>query len=199
MTSRISCIIIDNDIKARNRIKQLLIQFEYIEVLSCESEPEIAIQNVNLQKPDIVFIGIEIPRINGFNVIKSIRQNNCYPTFIVVTSHTQYAIKAIKHDVFDYLLKPIDIEELTITIERYKKATPHRTHTKLMNIPLLSCLTNREKEVLKLAIEGNTSRKTADILYIGKTTVDSHRRKILEKTGAKKISELMITLFISLQ
>ena len=66
-----------------------------------------------------MFIDIEMPRINGFEIIKIIRKAGVFPTFIFVTGYNQYAIKAIRNAAFDYLLKPVDIDELKEAIIRF--------------------------------------------------------------------------------
>jgi len=191
---KINCIIIDNELEVRKRITRLLAQFEDLQIVASEGIPEIAIEKTIELNPDIVFIDVEIPKINGFSIIKAIRERNCHPTFIFITAYQQYAIKAIKHAAFDYLLKPIDIDELAETIERYKHENFNGRPSKVLNKPLLSALTNREKEVLSMAMDSNTSKTIANMLCINKTTVDTHRQKILEKTGMQNISELIIKI-----
>ncbi len=191
---KISCIIIDVESEIRKRIANLLNQFEVIQIVASEGMPEIAIEKTIKLNPDIVFVNVEMPRINGFHIINAIRARHCYPTFIFITAYQQYAIKAIKHGAFDYLLKPIDIDELSDTLERYKQENFNGRPSEILDIPLLSVLTNREKEVLSLAMECNTSKAIANVLCINKTTVDTHRQKILEKTQMKTISELIIKI-----
>ncbi len=182
----ISCIIIDDELEIRNRVESLLLKFEGVKVISKEGISEKAIEKVIELKPDIVFIDIEMPRMNGFDIINKIREQFCYPTFIFVTAYNQYAIKAIKKEAFDFLLKPVDIEELSQTIERYKEKIAHH-----INHPKIQCLSEREKEVLELLLQGFSSKKIAKKLFISKATIDTHRRNILEKTGMKSTAELI--------
>ena len=197
MTKDISCIIVDDETEVRKRLTHLLEQYTDIHILDSIGSSKQAIESILNHNPDIVFIDIEMPGINGINIVKQVREKCVFPAIVFVTAWPQYAIKAIKINAFDYLLKPIDIVELSETINRYKKEN-HRWGTiQKMNIPLLSELTEREKDVLKLAIEGYTSRETAETLIINKTTVDSHRKNILEKTNTKKISDLIIKVLSS--
>jgi len=192
--TKITCIIIDDVIEIRKRLESLLLKFENIEVLANEGVPEHAIEKVVKLKPDIVFIDVEMPRLNGFDVIKAIREKQYYPTFIFVTAFNQYAIEAIKKEAFDYLLKPIRIDELKEALNRYKKAQSGKRQVNIMDSPLLTCLSEREKEVFRHAIDRKTSYETAEEMNISKATVDTHRKKIIEKTGYKKISDLIIKL-----
>ncbi len=190
----ITCIIIDDELQLRNRMESLLLKLGNISILAKEGEPGSAIEKVLELKPDIVFIDVEMPRINGFGVVKAIRERQFYPTFIFVTAYQHYAIKAIKQEAFDYILKPIDLDELSETIERYELNQVRNKD--IVDIGSLSCLSEREKEVLKLVIKGHTSKEIAEMLFISKATVDSHRKKILEKTGTNKLSDLIIQLLV---
>ncbi|MCK5168664.1 MAG: response regulator transcription factor [Bacteroidales bacterium] len=189
ISEKIKCIIIDDEVDIRERLESLLSKIDGIEIISKEGIPEKAIEKVIELKPDIVFIDIEMPRMNGFDVINKIREQFCYPTFIFVTAYNQYAIKAIKKEAFDFLLKPVDIEELSQTIERYSKQHNKKDLTK--NHHVFDCLSEREKEVLNLLLQGLTSKKIAKKLFISKATIDTHRRNILDKTGMKSTAELM--------
>jgi DNA-binding NarL/FixJ family response regulator len=188
--SQTTCIIIDDELQARKRLEEILQKFESMNIIASEGVPEQAIEKVCKLKPDIVFVDVEMPRMNGFALIKAIREKKCNPTFIFVTAFNQYAIKAIKQAAFDYILKPVDIEELDKTLKRYELSKyPVKN---IVELPFLSCLCEREKEVLKYVIEGHTSKEIAEKLFISKFTVDTYRKNILEKTDTHKISDLII-------
>lgn len=184
-----TCIIIDDELQIRDRLESLLLKFDHIKVLSKEGVPEPAIKKVLELKPDIVFVDVEMPRMNGFDVVKAIREKQFYPTFIFVTAYNQYAIKAIKNEAFDFLLKPVDIEELAQTLERYQNKTLLKQETEKKNI--YGKLSVREFEILEFLKQGLSSKDIAEKLNISKTTVDTHRRNILEKTGMKSTAELI--------
>ncbi len=188
----VTCIIVDDEVEVLNRLESLLQKIEDIRLITKESKPENAIESIIRHKPDLVFTDVEMPRLTGFEIINKVHSNNFYPTFIFVTAYKQYAIKAIKQAAFDFLLKPVDIEELRETIERYrnsnrKKQNYLNTERKTVDVPRLS---SREKEVLKLIIDGYTSKQIAEKLLISKSTVDTHRRNIQDKTGTKTPAEL---------
>jgi two-component system response regulator LytT len=189
----IKSIIVDDEREARDRLSVLLKKIEGVEVLCSEGDPEIAIRKIIKLKPDIVFLDIEMPGMTGFEVVQEVRSNLVYTTFIFVTGYDQYTIKAIKNAAFDYLLKPIDIDELKESLERYRKEKklkldPETIKSKFQNIPL----TDREIEIIQLLILGNTSKEIAEKLCISKNTVDTHRRNILEKVNVNNTNELTI-------
>ena len=78
------------------------------------------IQAIEELKPDIVFLDIQMPDGTGFDVLKSVKNKNFEVIFI--TAHEEFAIKAIKFSALDYLLKPIDPEELKAAVEKAIKA-----------------------------------------------------------------------------
>jgi len=80
--------------------------------------------------------------------------------------------------VFDYLLKPVSIEELKKCIARFKATTQ-------------TLLTSRELEIVRALAQGNNSKQIGDLLNISRHTVDTHRRTILSKTNTKNTAELI--------
>jgi len=185
----LSCFIFDDESEVRKRLEDLLNKIEGIRVEGSASASVEAINLVAELKPDIIFMDVEMPKFNGFEVVKRIRERHCNPTFIFVTGFNQYAIKAIKNAAFDYLLKPIDLTELTETINRYRKSTGIREEM-IRNLPGYDKLSTREKEIIVLMLQGLTSQEISEKLFISKSTVDTHRRNILAKTKAKSTIDL---------
>jgi DNA-binding NarL/FixJ family response regulator len=190
-TKKITCVIIDDEIEACDRLESLLTKIPNIKVLSKETRTERGIQTVIELFPDIVFLDVEMPRQSGFDVINEIRKNNVFPIFIFVTGYNQYAIKAIREAAFDYLLKPVDIDELKDTIERFGSKQKEDSR-KILPAKLKSqySLTDREIEIINLLLHGKSSKEIGEMLFISKHTVDTHRRNILEKIGISSSSEL---------
>ena len=186
----ITCIIIDDEVLGLDRMKQLLSGFPEIRVLSLEHIPELAIQSILRYRPDVVFLYVEMPRTSGFGIVEEVRSRNCHPEFIFITGFEQYAIKALKEGVFDYILKPVDVDELKAAIGRYKeKIREIKPKDKRQGLGVI--LSDREKEVLKLMMQGKTSTEIGETLFISKNTVDTHRRNILEKTESRNSTELI--------
>ena len=189
----LNCIILDDEKGPRERLAVLLSKIEFVKIIGIEENPETAIETIIKKKPHIVFIDVEMPRLSGFDVIQEVHNINPNQDFIFVTGYNQYAIKAIKKEAFDFLVKPADIDELKETIERYQKRLLSRLDKTPYHDPeILALLTERELEVLKLIGQHKTAHEIADELNISKHTVDTHRKNILEKTGLHKTSELVV-------
>lgn len=174
---KVRAILVDDEKEALNRLGDLLKMFDHVELLYKEYEPEKALERIIKTKPDLVFLDIEMPRMTGFEMIKKIHERCVFPTFVIVTAFNQYAIKAIKAEAFDYIVKPIDIDDLRECLERYDN--------KINSFPHIdnSDLSEREKEVARLVCRGKTSKEIGELLHISKHTVDTHRRNIIGKIG----------------
>lgn len=182
-------IIVDDEIAACYRLKKLLDIKPQIEVISIESDPEIAIRNILLHKPDVLFLDVEMPMMSGFELLNHLLEKGLHIIVIFTTAYSHYAIKAIKERAFDYLLKPIDIDELDECIDRFKNIKSIAEE----KIPehILNVLSEREREVVSLLLQGHSSKEISEKLFISKSTVDTHRRNILDKTGYKSTAELI--------
>jgi len=177
--AKIKTVIVDDEVRALNRMEILLKNFPEIEVLDLIYNADQAIEFIIENDPDIAFLDIEMPGKTGLEIAEEINKNVLHTKIIFVSSHDHYAIKAIKNHAFDYLLKPVDIDDLKATIERYKaQLTTH--------------LNRQEYKVISLIAKGLNSKEIGKILHISHHTVDTYRRNILEKTECKNAAELVM-------
>jgi two-component system, LytTR family, response regulator len=111
-------IIVDDDPKAIEGLEKLLANIPEIEVIDTENDPVKALGKIIIQKPDLLFTDIQMPVKSGFELISELFQCGIKPEIIFVTGYDKYSIKAIRFSAFDYLLKPVNPEELTAAIKR---------------------------------------------------------------------------------
>lgn len=182
--AKINCFLLDDQIGSIERLTSLLYQTNQVEIIGELCDPGKAIDLILKLKPELVFIDVEMPRMSGFEVVQEIRNKLFFPKFIFVTAYKQYAIKAIRAGAFDYILKPIDIDDLKDALKRFHESQ------KKFHIPEHCCLTQREKEVIELVAQGKTSKDIAKELHLSKHTIDTHRRRILEKLGVTSFAEI---------
>ncbi len=187
---KIKCLIIDDDNEAIKRLKNLLEKLGDFEIVGNSTNPSFIVNEIISTEPDIVFLAIEMYGKDGFEIINDVRKMNFFPVFIVTSPQTQYAIRAIKYAVFDFLLKPIDFGELKNSIDRYRFFKPENKLISLSDCRICNKLSSREKEVLSHIIKGDTSQEISKKLFISISTVNFHRQNILFKTGTKNFSEL---------
>lgn len=120
-------IIVDDEERARNGLKKILTTYILgVEVVGLADSAQAGVSMIKDIKPDLVFLDVDMPGGDGFQLLKAFE----VPDFevIFVTAYEQYAIKAIKHAALDYLMKPVDIEELEEAVKRViqKRGTPQR-------------------------------------------------------------------------
>jgi len=117
---KIKAILVDDEESARDVLQNLLERFcpDIELVAKCENIPE-AVEEINNHNPDLVFLDIEMPQYSGFEIVKFFKEINFQ--IIFVTAYDQYAIKAFEVSAIDYLLKPIDIARLKLSIERVRQ------------------------------------------------------------------------------
>lgn len=113
-------VIVDDEKDAIESIKLILNDnFPDIEIVGTAQSVPTAIDTISKQQPDIVFLDIEMPNGNGFDVLEGLEKRNFHVIFI--TAYNQYAIKAFKYSAIDYILKPIDIDDFVNAINRIKE------------------------------------------------------------------------------
>lgn len=186
----IRVVVVDDSKIDRIRLIQLLKHFENIQLVAEESTPEVAINTILRTKPDLAFLDIEMPNLTGFDIVDAINKEGFFPTIVFVTAYEQYAIKAIRSRAFDYLLKPLDIDELRKSLGRYEEEKLDIQGE--LDCSIIDKLTHREAEVLKHLVKGKTSKEISKELCISINTVNSHRASLLKKTKSKNIAELIL-------
>lgn len=117
----LTAIIIDDEPKGRLALRQKLMDYcPDVTVAGEAGDGEEGLRLIEQLQPVIVFLDIEMPRMSGFDMLLRVKQQNFH--LIFSTAYDHYAIKAIRFAAFDYLLKPVDIEELKAVIDRIKNS-----------------------------------------------------------------------------
>jgi two-component system response regulator LytT len=123
----ISALLVDDEQLAREELSYLLKDFADIEVLGVARNGLEAIKLIEQLEPDIVFLDVHMPGMDGLGVIQKLREKNIpLPHFILATAYDQYALEAFRLEALDYILKPIEKERLAVTIERARKAVSEK-------------------------------------------------------------------------
>jgi two-component system LytT family response regulator len=112
---KLKCIIVDDEKLARDLLVEYLNQYSDIEVTAtCKNGTE-AIQEIENEKPDLLFLDVHMPGINGFEVLDNLTH---HPRVIFTTAYDKYAVKAFEQNAVDYLLKPIEEERFQQAIDK---------------------------------------------------------------------------------
>lgn len=113
-------LIVDDEIYSREEIEAMLNETgEFIVSGKCANALE-ALQAINREKPDVLFLDVQMPVINGFELLGMIDEK-VMPSVVFVTAYDEYALKAFDENALDYLLKPVEIKRLSKTVEKLKK------------------------------------------------------------------------------
>jgi len=164
----IKVLIIDDELKARNILHHYIVNFipEITEIQQAASADE-AVEILENYQPGIVFLDVEMPHKNGFDFLVQIKE----PAFDVIftTAYNQYAIQAIRFSALDYLLKPVDPDELKAAVMRYSERQESIQQKKELYGNLVQNIEKKEVKDFKIAVpssDGVHFFKTEDILRL---------------------------------
>lgn len=120
-TDMITTYLIDDESNCTDLLRLMLAKYcPEIVVTGVYNDPELALSQIKAERPQLVFLDIEMPRLNGFDLLQACGTLDFKVVF--TTAYDQYAVKAFKFNALDYLLKPIDKEELIHAVEKIQRA-----------------------------------------------------------------------------
>ncbi|MEP6846893.1 MAG: LytTR family DNA-binding domain-containing protein [Panacibacter sp.] len=190
----LTAIIIDDEMKGRIALKQKL--NDYCTDVQLAGEAENGVEGIKLiekMQPDIVFLDIEMPRMDGFEMLHRLAEKNFH--IIFTTAYDQYAIKAIKYAAFDYLLKPVDIDELKLAVS--KIYTQQQIHTgKKLELLDQNLHKNNFNKIAISTLEGLLFFNVSDIIHLEANSnytniYFSNRPKLIASKTLKDFEELL--------
>ncbi len=145
---QIKSIIVDDEKHGRENLAGILSQHcQHVEVLGEANSVESAIELIKTHNPDLVFLDIEMPKANGFQLLEHFSEINFEVIF--VTAYGNYAIKAIRFSAADYILKPINYHELKVAVEKVAQK---------------NLFQNRKRTDKRITSQYSTTRKSQDWL-----------------------------------
>ncbi|MEJ2003975.1 MAG: LytTR family DNA-binding domain-containing protein [Cyclobacteriaceae bacterium] len=112
---KISCIIIDDESLARELLMEYIEPYDNIEVVAQCSKGSDAVEKINELEPDLIFLDVQMPGMDGFAVLEAIEH---HPYVIFTTAYDQYALQAFEQNAVDYLLKPLNEDRLRTAVQR---------------------------------------------------------------------------------
>jgi len=179
-------VIIDDEPHAREKMLLLLQKYcPDVTVVGTAKDATEGLSLITSQQPDLVFLDIEMPVLSGFDLLRQLDTINFEIVF--ATAHDQYAIKAIKFSALDYLVKPIDFEQLQQSVQKAMKRISEKTSAVQYQV-LKENLQQKNPVMEQLAIPAQTGMlfiKVADILYC---EADSNYTHIFMANGQKIVS-----------
>ncbi len=119
-TDPIRVIVIDDEKEGRDVILHLLQAFDDVSIAGEAADADEGLDLILREKPNLVFLDIQMPKKKGFDLVQQLSVINLSPAVVFVTAFDQFAIQAIRHAAFDFLTKPVDPDELSQTILRFR-------------------------------------------------------------------------------
>ena len=168
--NKIRTLVIDDEPLARRRIVKLLEQFEEVELIAeCKNGQE-ALKGIQNYQPDLVFLDIQMPDFNGFDVLNKL-EGHPIPFIIFVTAFDQYALQAFDVHAVDYLLKPYDNERFAHAVKHAKEYIRLKQesvlHHKVMRLIDAHRHTGDTLQVLEIKDKGSTQHiNVYDVYYL---------------------------------
>lgn len=190
-------VLCEDHTLVRAGISALLSSFRDVEVAGEAGDGREGIALVKKQKPDVVLMDIAMPGLNGLQATARLTKD--YPTVKVIVlsmySNEEYVLQALRAGASGYLLKESATAELRLALdtvargETYLSPSISKTviddylgRVEASKNPL-DKLTPRQREILQLIVEGNSTRKIAEILHVSAKTVETHRAQLQERLG----------------
>src|ERR1700722_11173332 len=126
-TAILTAVIVDDEKLAQEELTYLLKDFPDIEIVGLAGNGLEAVELVLKLEPDLVFLDVQMPGLDGLGVVRKLREKNIeLPHVIFATAFDQYAVEAFRLEAMDYLLKPIERERLAETLERARRVIHER-------------------------------------------------------------------------
>jgi DNA-binding NarL/FixJ family response regulator len=201
----IRVLVADDHALFRAGVRKLLQSFEGIEVVGEAADGQEAVRLSGTQQPDVLLMDIGMPGLNGVEAAARLTREASRPRVIILSMHTgeDHVLRAIRAGAAGYLLKdakPVELEAavravargeiyLSPAVSRYvvedyvRRASGDHSP--------LDRLTSRQREVLQLIAEGNTTKAIATRLGLSVKTVETHRAQLMERLEARDVATLV--------
>ena len=171
-------------------IRSLLQEIDYVRIVGCCNDGQSARQLLELHRADVLMLDINLPDISGIDFCLELKKKYPLMHILGISNYNEKSMisKILENGASGYLLKNATSQELRQAIDDaidgrlfFSNDVAKKMLNTPGNNPALPQLTRREKEILKLIADGNTSSMIAESLFISQLTVETHRRHIVQK------------------
>ena len=205
-TSQITIVLAEDHHMVRQGLKLVLEQEKSFRLVGEASDGLEAIRLVETVKPAVLVLDLMIPRLHGLDVTRHVRKNCPATRVIILSMHADepYVMEALRNGAAGYVLKDStggDLVKAVREVTAGKRYLSHALAERAVNgylekpgesdLDIYDTLTNRERLVLQLAAEGNTSGEIAAKLFISPRTAETHRANLMRKLGLRSQTDLV--------
>ncbi|MCG8567853.1 MAG: response regulator transcription factor [Desulfobacterales bacterium] len=203
----ITIVIADDHTIVRQGLIKLLEEEKNMRVVGEAKNGRDAITQVQALEPDIIIMDIAMPKLNGIEATRQIKHANSKTKIIILSmhEHNRYIRELLTLGVSGYLLKNAASDDIIKAVYLSMKGETYLSpsissrliedyvgmNKKSMEEELYNTLSNREREVFQMIVEGDSTKKIAETLCVSPSTVKSHRANIMEKLKMDNLSQLI--------
>lgn len=200
MMPRHTVLLVDDHALVRRGMASLLASDGRYQVIAEASNGEMALELIARHKPTLVLLDLSMPKLDGLGTLRRLRKLPRRPRVLVISMYDddQFVAQAMSDGADGYLLKDAMDDELfeamdaVVSGHRYLAAAINQGRLDLVSVQS-SDLTSREREVLQLIADGQTTSQAADQLSISPHTATRHRANLMRKLGVHNQAELVRT------
>jgi len=156
-------LIVDDEAPARERLLRMLSKIEGIEVVGEAKDGLQAIEQIDRLRPDLVFLDIQMPGLDGFGVLAALQEP---PPIIFVTAYDEYALRAFEVSALDYLLKPYSQDRLESAVLRARTTTFSKKDLAQRSGSLFESLVEQGRYLTRLAVQDREKIRLLDVTEI---------------------------------
>lgn len=182
LSSKISTIIIDDETDGRDIMQTLLKKIPEVQLMAVCDGAESGIVSILQLNPDLIFLDIQMAGKNGIELVKELMNLQVSTTVVFVTAYDKYAIQAIKLAAFDFLLKPVDPDELHAVIRKFQAKKLQQIHESKLDVLLKKI--NHENRIRLNTRCGFILVDPSEIIYI---QADGNYSEIILSSQKKEI------------
>lgn len=199
----INLVLADDHRIMQDGLKSRLEREDNLTILTCVGTGEDALKSTRVLKPDILLLDINMPNLNGIEVLEQLQKEGSETAVIMLSMHDtkEYVVRAVKAGAKGYVLKDVSSDDLVTAINQV--AQGHSYLSPKASDKLLeqfneqsevkdSALSKRELDVLQAIVSGAGNKEIADTLCISVRTVETHRLRIKKKLGATSTAGLVM-------
>ena len=200
----IRVLVADDHALFRAGVRKLLQSFEGVEVVGEAGDGQEALEVSGAQRPDVLLMDIGMPRLNGVEAAARLTREGSRPRVIILSMHTgeEHVLRAIRAGAAGYLLKDAKPPELEAAVRAVARGeiylSPAISRYVVDDVRRggaesgpLDRLTPRQREVLQLIAEGNTTKAMASRLGLSVKTVETHRAQLMERLDVHDVAALV--------
>jgi two-component system, LytTR family, response regulator len=160
----INAIIVDDEADGRESLQLAIEKYcPDVNIIGAYATPEQGIKFIRQLNPSLVFLDVQMPQMSGFDILQQLSP----VTFkvIFVSAHDRYAIKAIKFSALDYLLKPVDVDDLIHAVKKVREAHPNNSYQYQSVLNNIQVKSGKIEKIAIPSLTGIDFFQTDDIIY----------------------------------